>query len=99
MKAEMISCVGPFGPGLRWAPADEKRRRYFASTSALWNRNNVAGLRTAATFATRPGRTNSVINPSTNRSIVVSRGSASTGAAADEELLFKQQRLGHDGAD
>ena len=72
--AAMISSVGPFGPGLRRVPADENRRRYFRSTSALWNRNNVAGLRIAASFATRRGRTNSVINPSTNRSIVVRGG-------------------------
>src|SRR6202453_5533860 len=72
--AEPSSFVGPFGPGLRRAPVDENRRRYFRSTNALWNRNNVAGLRTAASFATRGGRTNSTINPSTNRSIVVRGG-------------------------
>ena len=70
----MISCVGPVGPGLRRVPADENRRRYFRSTSALWNRNNVAGLSMTASFATRRGRTNSVIKPSTNRSIVVRGG-------------------------
>src|ERR1700691_3299024 len=81
--AETSSFVGPFGPGLRRAPVDENRRRYFRSTNALWNRNNVAGLRTAASFATRGGRTNSTINPSTNRSIVV-RG----GARRRERLLM-----------
>src|SRR5271168_2706692 len=74
MIAAMISGVGPFGPGLRRDPADENRRRYFLSISALWNRNKVVGLRIAASFATRRGRTNRVINPSTNRSIVVRGG-------------------------
>ncbi len=35
-----ISSVGPFGPGLRRVPTDENRRRYFLSTSALWNHSN-----------------------------------------------------------
>jgi hypothetical protein len=39
------SSVGPFGPGLRGAPTAENRQRYFLSTSALWNRNKVLGLR------------------------------------------------------
>ncbi|MGH8290044.1 MAG: hypothetical protein ACREV7_13630 [Steroidobacteraceae bacterium] len=47
------SSVGPFGPGLREVPVDENRRRYFLCTSVLWNRNNVAGLRMAASFPTR----------------------------------------------
>ncbi len=54
-------------PGLRLVPADENRRRNFPSISALWNLNDVAGLRVAASFATRRKRTNSVINPSTNQ--------------------------------
>ena len=37
--------------------------------------DSVAGLRIAASFVTRRGRTNSVVNPSANRSIVV-RGRA-----------------------
>ncbi len=72
--AAMIFCVGHLGPGLRRVPVDENRRRYFLSTNALWNRNSVAGLRIAASLATRRGRTNSVIGPNTNRSIVVRGG-------------------------
>ena len=60
--------------GLAPGPAEENRRRYFRSTSALWNRNNVAGLRIAASLATRRGHTNSADKPSTNRSIVVRGG-------------------------
>ena len=97
--AATICSVGPFGPGLRRIPADENSKRYFRSTSALWNRRNVAGLRIAVSFATRRGRTNSVVNPSTNRSNVVRGGRASTGAAADNPLVLEQQRLGDDGAD
>src|ERR1022692_2570121 len=84
----MISCVGPFGPGLRRIPADENRQRYFRSTNALWNRNSVAGLRIAASLVTRRGRTNSVISPSTNRSIVV-RG----GARRRERRLMRSRCL------
>ncbi len=97
--ATTIPSVGPFGPGMRRVATEESRRRYFRSTSALWNRNSVAGLRIAASFATRRGRTNSVINSSTNRSIVVRGWGASTGAAADNQLVLEQQRLGDDGAD
>ena len=74
MIAPMIASDGPFGPGLDRAPAEENRRRYFLSISALWNRNNVEGLRITASFATRRGLTNSVVNPSMNRSIVVRGG-------------------------
>ena len=70
------------------------------STNALWIRNNVPGLRIVASLATRRGRTNSVVKPSTNRSNVVRLGRrASTGAAADNQLVLEQQRLGDDGAD
>ena len=70
----MISSMRPFGPGLRRIAADENRRRYCRSTSALWNPNSVAGLRIAASFSTRRGCTNIVVKPNTNRSNVVKRG-------------------------
>lgn len=68
------SSDGPFGPALRGVPAAENRRRYLLSTSALRNRSNVAGLRIAASFATRLGRTNRAIRPNTKRPTVVRGG-------------------------
>ena len=41
-----MSCVeGPFGPGFRFRREEENSRRYFRWTSALWNSNSVAGLK------------------------------------------------------
>ncbi len=90
---------GTLGPGLSRVRAEENSQRYLRSTSALWNRNNVAGLRIAASFATRRGRTNSIVNPSTNRSNVVKGGNAPTGTAADDQLMLQEQGLGDDGVE
>jgi hypothetical protein len=54
--------------------AHENRQRYFRSTNALWNRNSLAGLRTTARLAILRRRTNRVISPSTNRSMLVRGG-------------------------
>jgi hypothetical protein len=74
MIAAMISKDGPFGPGLRRRGEEENNRRYFRSTKALWNLNNVAGLRIAASLAIRRGFTNSDVSPSTKRSSEVRFG-------------------------
>src|SRR5450631_2075477 len=70
----MSSEDGPFGPGLRGRPEDEKRMRYFRSTRALWNLHNVADLTTADSFGMRCGLTKRVIIPSTKRSSVMRFG-------------------------
>ncbi len=66
---------GPGGPGLRcereWL---EKSKRYLQSTSALWNLNNVAGLRMAESFGMRGALMNCVNIPSVTRSSVVRFG-------------------------
>ncbi len=48
--AAMSSAEGPFGPGLRRCDEEEKSRRYFRSTNALWNLgpNDVFGLKVVA---------------------------------------------------
>ena len=48
--AAMSSAEGPLGPGLRRRDEEEKSRRYFRSTKALWNLNSVAGLTSAPSF-------------------------------------------------
>ena len=72
--AAMSSEDGPFGPGLRRGGEEEKGRRYLRSTKALWNLNNVAGLRKAASFGIRRGLTKSVVSASPNRLRVVKFG-------------------------
>src|SRR6202521_5698715 len=69
------SCAaGPLGPGLWRCGEEEKSRRYFRSTSALWNLSRVAGLTSVPSFAMRRRLTNSVVSPSRKRSIEVRFG-------------------------
>lgn len=63
--AAMSSGDGPFGPGFRRPKEEEKSRRYFRSTNALWNFNNVADLRITKRFGMRRGLTNWVVMPRT----------------------------------
>src|ERR1700676_5142393 len=72
--AAMSSADGPLGPGLQRCDEEEKRRRYFRSTNALWNLISVAGLISTPSFGIRRGVTNSVVRPSTKRSNVVRFG-------------------------
>src|SRR6266581_5037868 len=83
MMAAMSSAEGPLGPGLRRCDEEEKSRRYLRSTKALWNLNRVAGLTSAPSFGIRRGLMNSVVSPSTNRSIEVRFG-----ARGRERLLM-----------
>src|ERR1039457_4580296 len=83
MIATMNSVEGPFGPGLGRSDEEEKSRRYFRSTKALWNSSNVAGLRIAESFRMRRGLTKRVVNPSTKRSSEVRFG-----ARCRERLLI-----------
>ena len=92
-------CRDPSGRACVGFPRTRTGGDILRSTSALWNRNNVAGLRTAASFATRRGRTNSTINPSTNRSIVVRGGARRRERPLMISCVLKQQRFGDDGAD
>src|ERR1035437_423052 len=80
----VMSCAdGPLGPGLqRWGD-EEKSRRYFRSTKAWWNLNNVVGLRSAESFGMRRGLMKRVVNPSTKRSREVRFG-----ARCRERLLI-----------
>ena len=74
-----------FGTGFAaTATREEKSRRYFRSTKALWNLNSVAGLMSAPSFGIRRGLTNSVVSPSTKRSSVVRFG-----ARCRERLLIR----------
>ena len=73
-----------FGPGLRRMDEEEKSRRYLQSTSALWNWNNVAGLRIAESFAIRCGLTKRVGSPNRKRSRVLRFG-----ARCRERLLIR----------
>ena len=82
--AAMSSAEGPLGPGLRRCDEEEKSRRYFRSTKALWNLNSVAGLTSAPSFGIRRGLTNSVVSPSTKRSSEVRFG-----ARCRERLLIR----------
>src|SRR5664279_3725541 len=81
--AAMTCNEGPFGPGLQRLAEDENSRRYFRSTRALWNLNNVAGLRIAASWEMRRGLTNSDVSASTKRSSEVRFG-----ARCRERLLI-----------
>ncbi len=81
--AAMSCAEGPFGPGLRRCPQEEKSRRYLRSTSALWNLNSMEDLRIADSFGMRRGLTNCAVSPSTKRSSVVRFG-----ARCRERLLI-----------
>jgi len=83
MIAAMSSAEGPLGPGLRRCVEEEKSRRYFRSTKALWNLSSVAGLMSAPSFGIRCGRTNNVAKPRTTRSTEVRLG-----ARCRERLLM-----------
>ena len=61
----MSSADGPLGPGLRGRPEDENRLRYFRSINPLRNLNNVADFTIKENFGMRPGKTKSLISPST----------------------------------
>jgi len=74
--AAMSCAEGPFGPGLRGRPAEEKGRRYLPSTRALWNLSSVAGLVMMDNRGMRCGRMNRVVSPSTRRSSVVRFGAS-----------------------
>ncbi len=70
--------IAPFH---RYDRRDELRGRTFRTwfaalprTSALWNLKKVVGLRIADSFGIRCGATNKLINPMTNRSVVVRSG-------------------------
>ena len=76
-------CGRTFGPGRRRCGDEEKSRRYFRSTNALWNFSSVTGLISAPSFTSRRGVTNSVVNPSRKRSIDVRFG-----ARCRERLLI-----------
>src|SRR4030095_4174026 len=47
---------------------------HFRCTNAVWNLNSVAGLMSAPSFGIRRGGTDSVVSPSTKRSIDVRLG-------------------------
>jgi hypothetical protein len=63
-----------FRTGFATMRRGEKSKRYFRSTNALWNLSSVAGLMSAPSFAIRLGLTNSMVSPSTKRSIEVRFG-------------------------
>ena len=81
--AAMSSGEGPLGPGLRRCAEEEKSNLYFRSINALWNLSSVAGLMSAPSCGMRWGLTNSVVNPSTNRS-----GALRLGARCLDRLLI-----------
>ncbi len=88
MIAAMSSSEGPFGPGLPRVPTEENRRRYFLSTSALWNRNNVAGLRRGGELGDAPG-TDKQRSQSERESIHCGqRGRAPIATVADDQLML-----------
>ena len=96
--AAMSSAEGPFGPGLRRCDEEEKSRRYFRSTKALWNLNNVAGLRIAPSFG-NPARAHEQRGQPEHEAI--ERGQIRrtlSGAIADEQLMLEQQGFCGDGA-
>ena len=95
--AAMSATDGPFGPGLRRGDEAENRSRYFRSTKALWNFNNVAGCISAPHLRILRGLRNSVVNPRIRRSTVVRFG-AMSGTIADQQLMFEQQRFRDEGA-
>jgi len=60
-----------------------REEQYLRSTNALWNLSSVAGLTSAPSFGSRPGRINRVASPSTTRSTEVRFG-----ARCRERLLM-----------
>src|ERR1700741_501758 len=92
-----MSCVeGPFGSGFRFRWEEENSRRYFRWTSALWNLNSVAGLIIADSFGMRCGLTKRVVIPSYK---AIEHGEIRrtlSGAIADQELMFEQERYSYD---
>ena len=81
--------MDPWGRVCGEASEEEKSRRYFRSTKALWNLSSVAGLTSAPSFGIRRGLTNNVAKPSTKRSSAVRFGRALPGAIADEQLVLE----------
>src|ERR1700752_5105060 len=92
-----MSCVeGPFGPGFRFRWEEENSRRYFRWTSALWNLNSVAGLIIADSFGMRCGVTKRVAEHK-----AIEHGEIRptlSGAIANQELMFEQERFSYDPA-
>ena len=83
---------GPFGPGLRGRPEEEKSRRYLRSTKALWHLNKVADLTIADNFGIRRGGTKTVISQSEYKAIERAEiRSPLSRAIADKQLLLEQQ--------
>ena len=92
-----MSCVeGPFGPGFRFRREEENSRRYFRWTSALWNSNSVAGLRIADSFGNAMWAHKEGSQPEHK---AIEHGEiwrTLSGAIADHELMFEQERFSCD---
>jgi|SRR5258706_6187022 len=94
----MSATDGPFGPGLRRGDEAENRSRYFRSTKALWNLNNVAGVDERAAFPDS-ARTQEQRGQPEDQAIEggqIRRPTSRT--IADQQLMFEQQRFCGDGA-
>jgi hypothetical protein len=86
-----------FGTGFAAMRRERKEQAVFAIHQALWNLNSVAGLMSTPSFGIRRGLTNSVVSPSSKRSIGQIRR-ALPGSITDQKLMFEQKRLCGDGA-
>jgi hypothetical protein len=95
----MSAGEGPFGPGLRRGAGLENRSRHFLSTNALWNLNSVAGWMNAPHLRdpARPQEQRAQPEDQAIEGGQIRR--PMSGAIADQQLMFEQQRLCSEGAD